>query len=65
MDGGTHDEPEQAARDALEDSILAMSSLPILRLRTVESGIEKKIAGFLSAWARASANEEPATVSES
>ncbi|MFV8605932.1 AAA domain-containing protein [Ralstonia pseudosolanacearum] len=65
VDGGTHDEPEQAARDALKDSILAKSNLPILRLRTVESGIEEKIAGFLSAWARASANEEPATVSES
>jgi RecA/RadA recombinase len=49
VDGGSHERPEQAARDALKNSILAKSDLPILRLRTVESGIEEKVAGFLVA----------------
>jgi hypothetical protein len=52
VDGGSHERSEQAARDALKNSILAKSDLPILRLRTVESGIEEKIAGFLTAWVR-------------
>lgn len=52
VDGGSHDKPEQVARDALKNHILAKSDLPILRLRTVESGIEERIAGFLAAWAR-------------
>ena len=56
VDGGSHDRPEQGARDALKNSILAKSNLPILRLRTVESGIEGKVAGFLAAWARTTAN---------
>jgi len=47
VDGGTHDLPEQMARDALKDSILAKSGIPILRLRTVESRIEKRIADFI------------------
>jgi hypothetical protein len=41
----------------LKNSILEKSGIPILRLRTVESGIEEKVAGFLSAWARTAANE--------
>lgn len=53
VDGGSHDRPEQAVRDALKNSILAKSSIPILRLRTVESGIEEKVAGFLATWTRA------------
>ncbi|MBN3802529.1 DUF2726 domain-containing protein [Paraburkholderia sp. Ac-20336] len=61
VDGGSHDRPEQAARDALKNSILAKSGLPILRLRTVESGIEEKVAGFLAEWARTTANEGHAT----
>jgi hypothetical protein len=56
VDGGSHDRPEQAARDALKNSILAKSDLPILRLRTVESGIEERVAGFLGAWALKTAN---------
>lgn len=56
VDGGSHDRPEQAARDALKNSILAKCDLPILRLRTVESGIEEKVAGFLTAWARTAAS---------
>lgn len=62
IDGGSHDRPEQAARDALKNSILAKSDLPILRMRTVESGIEEKVAGFLAAWARTTANEGRTTV---
>jgi hypothetical protein len=50
VDGGSHGRPEQAARDALKNSILAKSNLPILRLRTVESGIEQKVALFLAEW---------------
>ncbi len=52
VDGGSHDKPEQVARDALKNHILAKSDLPILRLRTVESGIEERIAGFLATWVR-------------
>jgi hypothetical protein len=52
VDGGFHDRPEQAARDTLKNSILAKSEFPILRLHTIESGIEEKVAGFLSPWAR-------------
>lgn len=51
VDGGSHDEPDQAARDALKNNILAKSGISILRLRTVESRIEEKIAGFLARWA--------------
>ena len=57
VDGGSHDRPEQVARDALKNSILEKSGIPILRLRTVESGIEEKVARFLAAWARTVANE--------
>ncbi|MES2947592.1 MAG: AAA domain-containing protein [Pseudomonadota bacterium] len=62
VDGGSHDRPEQAARDVLKNSILAKSGLPILRLRTVESGIEEKVAAFLAAWARTTSNEGSTTV---
>ncbi|MBU2849060.1 DUF2726 domain-containing protein [Acidithiobacillus ferriphilus] len=51
VDGGTHDRPDQAARDVLKNGILAKSGIPILRLCTVESGIEEKITGFLATWA--------------
>jgi hypothetical protein len=57
VDGGSHERPEQVARDALKDSILTKCRLPILHLRTVESSIEEKVAGFLAAWARTAANE--------
>lgn len=63
VDGGAHDRPEQAARDALKNSILAKSELSILRLRTVESNIEEKVAEFLAAWARKTVNEGDMTVS--
>jgi hypothetical protein len=51
VDGGSHDKPDQAARDALKNSTLEKSGIPILRLRTVESRIEERIAGFIAQWA--------------
>lgn len=51
VDGGFHDQPDQAARDALKNGILQKSGIPILRLRTVESRIEERIAEFISQWA--------------
>lgn len=51
VDGGTHDRPDQAARDALKNDILAKSGISILRLRTVESRIEERIADFIAQWA--------------
>lgn len=53
VDGGSHDRPAQALRDALKTSILAKNNIPILRLRTVESHIEEKIDGFLAQWTSA------------
>ena len=58
VDGGYHDIQEQAARDALKNSILEKSELRILRLRTVESGIDVKIGRFLATWARTTAKED-------
>lgn len=52
VDGGSHDRPDQAARDALKNGILAKSSIPILRLRTVESRITERIGNFIAQWAR-------------
>ncbi|WP_047237902.1 AAA domain-containing protein [Chromobacterium subtsugae] len=57
VDGGSHDRPEQAMRDALKNSILTKSNIPILRLRTVESHIEEKIDSFLAQWASATTND--------
>jgi len=51
VDGGYHDRPVQAARDAVKNEILARSGIPILRLRTVESGIELRIGEFIGQWA--------------
>ncbi|KFK94342.1 MULTISPECIES: AAA domain-containing protein [unclassified Serratia (in: enterobacteria)] len=51
VDGGSHDRPDQAARDALKNGILAKSSIPILRLRTVESRITERIGNFIAQWA--------------
>ncbi|MYM27980.1 AAA family ATPase [Duganella sp. CY15W] len=57
VDGGTHDGEPQSARDALKDSILRKSDIPLLRLRTVESFIGKKIADFLDQWAMGSSGD--------
>ncbi len=51
VDGGSHDRPDQAVRDALKNGILAKSGIPILRLRTVESRIEERIVDFIAQWA--------------
>ncbi|QDD88417.1 AAA domain-containing protein [Pseudomonas oryzihabitans] len=56
VDGGAHDRPDQAARDAMKDSILARSGIAILRLRTVESRIEERIDKFIAPWAALSAS---------
>ncbi len=50
VDGGSHNLPDQAARDALKNGILAKSGIPILRLRTVESRIEERIDAFIAQW---------------
>lgn len=51
VDGGYHGAALQAGRDALKDSILRKSKIPLLRLQTVESHIEEKVAEFLAQWA--------------
>ncbi|OEC40119.1 helicase [Pseudomonas sp. 1D4] len=51
VDGGSHDRPDQAARDAIKNGVLEKSGIALLRLRTVESRIEERIASFLSQWA--------------
>ena len=50
VDGGYHDLPVQAARDAMKNEILARSGIPILRLRTVESDIERRVGDFIGQW---------------
>ncbi|KHS71613.1 helicase [Pectobacterium brasiliense] len=49
-DGGGHDNPIQMERDALKNSILAKSGIPILRLGTIESRIKERIAEFIVQW---------------
>lgn len=51
VDGGYHDHPVQAARDAMKNEILARCGLPILRLRTVESDIGRRVGDFIGQWA--------------
>ncbi|VWD20319.1 AAA domain-containing protein [Burkholderia contaminans] len=51
VDGGSHGMAQQIERDALKDSILRKSEIPLLRLQTVESHIEERIAAFLGQWA--------------
>jgi hypothetical protein len=50
VDGGFHGTARQAERDALKNSILEKAEIPLLRLQTVESHIEEKIAAFLDRW---------------
>lgn len=47
VDGESHAAPMQAERDALKNRILEASGVPLLRLRTVDSHVEEKIAAFL------------------
>ncbi len=58
VDGGSHEEAEQAERDAVKNSILQKCDIPLLRLKTIESSIEEKVAVFLAQWARAAESEE-------
>lgn len=58
VDGGSHDKTVQARRDALKNSILEKSGLRLLRLPTVESGIEEKLDSFLAPWTRAGEEDE-------
>ncbi|MBS0054578.1 AAA domain-containing protein [Yersinia sp. Marseille-Q3913] len=48
VDGGYHDNTEQHERDALKDAILGKCGIALLRLRTIDSQIEAKIAAFLT-----------------
>lgn len=57
VDGHLHERPEQAARDALKNSILAKAGVQLLRLRTVESDIEGRIAAFLAQWSHRAADD--------
>ncbi|KEZ64244.1 helicase [Pseudomonas amygdali pv. tabaci str. ATCC 11528] len=50
VDGGHHDDPLQIERDAVKNSILNKCGIPLLRLRTIESRIEEKVAAFLDQW---------------
>ncbi|MBL0587474.1 DUF2726 domain-containing protein [Aeromonas caviae] len=50
VDGGYHDHPVQAARDVMKNNILVKCGIPILRLRTVDSGIKQRIGNFIRQW---------------
>ncbi len=49
VDGGYHDNPEQRERDALKDTILEVCGIALLRLKTIDSRIEAKMAAFPTA----------------
>jgi|UniRef100_A4XRD4 RecA/RadA recombinase len=51
VDGGSHDKPDQIVRDNLKNSILKKSGIDVLRVRTVDSGIEETVRDFLAQWA--------------
>lgn len=57
VDGGEHDKPVQAERDALKDSILHKSDIHLLRLRTYGSGIEERVTAFVAQWAASNSKE--------
>lgn len=50
VDGGYHDHPAQAGRDIMKNEILNKCSIPILRLRTIDSGIKQRIGNFIWQW---------------
>jgi RecA/RadA recombinase len=50
VDSNFHDTKQQVERDELKNSILRKSGIPLLRLKTIESNIEGKIAAFLTPW---------------
>ena len=47
VDGGDHDRPEQKERDSIKNCILEKVNLPLLRLRTTDSDIYKKMWTFI------------------
>ncbi|WP_368774913.1 AAA domain-containing protein [Bacillus aerius] len=49
VDGGYHDRPIQKERDSVKDSILEKVRIPILRLKTTDVKVSKKIEEFLLA----------------
>ena len=51
VDGGSHGAARQIERDALKNSILEKSGIPLLRLQPVESHVEEKIQAFVAQWA--------------
>ena len=51
VDGGSHQQALQMQHDDWKNEILEKSGIPILRLRTIDSGIEEKIEKFISQWA--------------
>ncbi|NVL47951.1 DUF2726 domain-containing protein, partial [Pseudomonas syringae pv. actinidiae] len=57
VDGGHHNDAVQIERDAAKDSILSKCGIPLLRLRTIESRIEEKVAAFLDQWTPRSPSE--------
>lgn len=50
VDGGHHNDPVQIERDTVKNSILEKCGIPLLRLRTIESHIEEKVAAFVDQW---------------
>jgi hypothetical protein len=46
----------QSERDTLKNSILHKSGIPLLRLRTVESGIKESVTAFLAQWTRSASS---------
>lgn len=49
VDGSQHADERQQERDRLKDAVLSHCGLPLLRLKTIDSRIEEKIADFLLA----------------
>jgi len=47
VDGEHHNYPDQAERDQLKQALLQKSNIPLLRLRTIDSGLEGRIRRFL------------------
>lgn len=48
VDGSAHELAQQRERDALKDAVLEKCGIPLLRLRTIDSQIETKIAAFMT-----------------
>lgn len=57
VDGGWHDNIKQQERDAIKNVILEKTNIPLLRLATIESGLEDKITSFISNCIHANINK--------